>query len=232
MLATGVADEGKQKVNAATEAEKICREACSKGAQAHETLAATLPWRRVDPMVQRYDHPAVPVCPYPPGWREVANLTYETDLVLLRLKDAVKLRTGEDASYIVGADYTVSVEVDGEVFGITVPRGLLTDLTSVPAPLRSIAGRVGPWLEAAIVHDYLYIAWQDVPGRGARDRDREFADLVMLRAMEAAEVGRVKRQLIYLAVRLFGGRVFRRPNAERYATLPDHLGGFSLPRPD
>ncbi|MBL4629519.1 MAG: DUF1353 domain-containing protein [Roseicyclus sp.] len=181
-------------------------------------------------MLQRFDHPAQPVCPYPPDWSDLSDVQFETDLVLVRLKDTVKLRTGEDADYVVGEGYTIQLRVDGAIWGLTVPRGLVTDLTSVPRPLRIIASRVGPWLEAAIVHDYLYIAWQDVPGLPARDRDREFADLVMLRAMEAANVGAVKRWLIYRAVRLFGGRAFRRVSEDRYVSLPDRLGGFSLPR--
>lgn len=180
-------------------------------------------------MLQRYDHPAFPVCPYPPKWTEMSEVQFDTDLVLVRLKDTVRTREGEDADYVVGADYTIRLHVDGTVWGITVPRGLITDLTSVPAPLRVIASRVGPWLEAAIVHDFLYIAWQDVPGLRPRDRDRAFADLVMLRAMEAAHVGYVKRQLIYAAVRAFGGGAFRRKSDDRYVDLPDRLGGFSLP---
>lgn len=182
-------------------------------------------------MLKRYNHPAFPVFPYPPGWTDLSDVQFDTDLVLVRLKDTVRMREAEDADYVVGADYTVRLTVDGVGWGIAVPRGLITDLTSVPAPLRIIASRVGPWLEAAIVHDYLYIAWQDVPGLRPRARDRAFADLVMLRAMEAAHVGVVKRRLIYFAVRAFGGRAFRRQSDERYVTLPRRLGGFSLPRP-
>lgn len=181
-------------------------------------------------MLQRHDHPAVPMCPYPARWQAVSNVQFETDLVLVRLKDTVRTREGEDADYVVGQDYMVRLCVDGVDLGITVPRGLITDLTSVPAPLRIIASRVGPWLEAAIVHDYLYIAWQDVPGLAPRERDRAFADLVMLRAMEAAHVGLFQRRLIYAAVRVFGGPAFRRRSEERYVALPDRLGGFSLPR--
>lgn len=181
-------------------------------------------------MLQRYDHPAFPVCPYPPKWTEVTDLEFDTDLVLVRLKGTVRTREGEDADYVLGRDYSVRLKVDGVTLGITVPKGLITDLTSVPAPLRMIAGRVGPWLEAAIVHDYLYIAWEDVPGLRPRDADRAFADLVMLRAMEAAHAGVVRRRLIYAAVRAFGAGAFRKRNAERYVALPDRLGGFSLPR--
>jgi len=102
-------------------------------------------------MLQRYDHPAFPVCPYPSRWDDVTDVQFDTDLVLVRLKDTVRTRNGEDADYVVGEDYTVRLKVDGTELGITVPRGLITDLTSVPAPLRVIASRVGPWLEAAMV---------------------------------------------------------------------------------
>ncbi len=180
--------------------------------------------------MRRYDHPAQCVCPYPPDWRDLGAVRFLTDLVLLRLKDAVQMRDGEDADYIVGEDYTISLVVDGMEWGITVPAGLITDLTSVPALLRWYVGRVGPWLEAAIVHDYLYIAWQDVEGRKPLDRDRAFADLVMLRAMEAAKVGLVRRWLIYGAVRAFGGFGFVRRSRDRYVDLPDRLDTFTVPR--
>jgi len=151
-------------------------------------------------------------------------------LVLLRFKDAVILRDGEDADYVVARDYSVEIDVDGTVYGITVPAGMLTDLTSVPALLRWYVGRVGPWLEAAIVHDYLYIAWQDVEGRKPLERDRAFADLVMLRAMEAAEVGWLRRTLIYAAVRVFGGGGYMRRQRHRYVSVPQRLGAFTVPR--
>ena len=76
-------------------------------------------------------------------------------------------RLGEDGDYILQHPFEADYEIDGDEWRrLTVPRGLITDLTSVPRPLRVFVGRVGPWLEAAIIHDYLYVAWQDVRGGG------------------------------------------------------------------
>ena len=172
--------------------------------------------------MQRYDHPAVPVDPYPPAGTVVAELRYDSALVLVRLKDAPRLRNGEDADYLIGRPYLVSWRSPGgDWVQIVVPAGLITDLTSVPRLLRWAIGRVGPWLEAAIVHDYLYIAWQDVPGRGPRAADRAFADAVMLAAMRAAEVGPWTAAAIHWGVSRFGARSFATAKRDRYVDLKD-----------
>lgn len=159
--------------------------------------------------------------PYPDRFDEVAEVSYFRPLSLIRPPALLLGRMTDDGDYVVHHDYDISLKVDGDVRVITVPRGLITDLTSVPVLLRGIVGRVGPWLEAAIVHDYLYVAWQFVPGKTARERDRAFADLVMLRAMEAARIDPMRRSLIYAAVRLFGGRAYRRRRARLLADLTD-----------
>ncbi|WP_224813522.1 DUF1353 domain-containing protein [Hasllibacter sp. MH4015] len=184
-------------------------------------------------MAYRFDHPSLPVDPYPAQWEDVgpaAPLDSDETLVLLRTPAMVLDRAGaEDGSYIVARPYTIVVEVDAAPWPITVPQGMITDLTSVPRPLRWVAGRVGPWLEAAIVHDYLYIAWQDFGDRAPQGRDRQFADLVMLEMMDWARVG-VLRWLIFAAVRAFGGASFRRRIEDRYAEVPPIGPGFALPR--
>ncbi len=172
--------------------------------------------------MKRYDHPADRVDPYPPAGAQVRRFRYESGLVLLRLKDAVRLRTGEDADFIVGRDFAVSWEDgDGVRHPIRVPAGLITDLTSVPRLWRWIVGRVGPWLEAAIVHDYLYIAWQDVPGRNPTRADRRFADDIMLAAMVAAKVNPIRARLIYWTVTVFGGSSFVQRDRDRYIDVCD-----------
>lgn len=172
--------------------------------------------------MRRFDQPAQPVDPYPSAETEIAGFRYDSALVLVRAKDAVKLRTGEDADYIVGRDYLCSWRPpEGDWRQLRVPAGLVTDLASVPAPFRGVVGRVGPWLEAAIVHDYLYIAWQDVPGRGPQPADKRFADRIMLAAMREAQVSAWRMCTIYGAVTLFGGATFERPNADRYVDLDD-----------
>ncbi len=182
----------------------------------------------------RYDHPDWPIDPYPESWEEITGFAYRSALSLLRPLNTVQSRLGEDADYVLQYDFLFDYQIDGrETRRVVVPRGLLTDLTSVPRLFRAFVGRVGPWLEAAILHDYLYIAWQDVPGRDPRPCDRLFADRMMLRAMEAAGVGPVQRRAIYWAVRTFGGDAFARFDENRYADLDSgELGGslaFTLP---
>ncbi len=159
--------------------------------------------------------------PYPESFDTVSEVSYFRPLSLIRPPALLLDRMTDDGDYVVQHDYDISLKIDGDVRVITVPRGLITDLTSVPVFLRWFVGRVGPWLEAAIVHDYLYVAWQLVPGKMPRERDRAFADLVMLRAMEAARIDVLRRQLIYRAVRLFGGRAYRGRNERLLADLGD-----------
>lgn len=170
--------------------------------------------------------------PYPEQTGTITDVTYDTGLVLLRLKDAVKLRDGEDADYIVGADYSISYRLDGgPQRTITVPRGLITDLASVPQFARTLVSRVGPHLEAAIVHDYLYIAWQDFDGGVPRPQDRNFADALFLEAMVAANVGWVGRNSIHRAVRAFGWWAFASREDSRYVDLDDPDVVAQFPRP-
>ena len=162
--------------------------------------------------------------PYPAGqWSEITDFRYLTPLILRREVDAVATRgdKNKDADYIVGEAYAVSYKLDGQPRDIIVPRGMLTDLSSAPtiAALAGI-GRVGPHLEASIVHDYLYIAWQYLAPKGtARSEDRRFADQLFRVAMEAAEVNSVRRELIYQAVRWFGGGVYKNEDPGAFVDL-------------
>jgi len=140
--------------------------------------------------------------PYPADPVRIVGLRHETALILMRTIDAreVRYRDGADAKYIVAADYTVTwIAQSGQETRLTVPRGMLTDLTSVPPVFRGLVNRVGPWLEAAIVHDFLTIAWRTLDGDGTAAR-RKFADDVMYAAMDAARIG-FRKHLIYAAVR-------------------------------
>ena len=139
--------------------------------------------------------------PYPEGQARVKKFTYRQSLVLLRLKTAIKTRSDEDAHFILAADYRVTwTDGAGNEIDLVVPRGMLTDLASVPPVFRSLVSRVGPWLEAAVVHDFLTIAWRVLDGKGTARR-RLFADDVMWAAMDAAGVSWWRKRLIYGAVR-------------------------------
>ena len=163
--------------------------------------------------------------PYPQGeWSKITDFVYASNLRLCRAMTAVQTRTGEDANYVLAQPYRVTFKLDGVPREIEVPKGMLTDLSSIPRALRWVVSRVGPHLEASILHDFLYIAWQDLPGHGARDRDRDFADELMRVAMQEAGVSGVQIFLIHGAVRLAGGSAFRNADpGNRY--VEDENGG-------
>lgn len=162
--------------------------------------------------------------PYPePGWEEITDFEYKSPLVLYRSIEAVQYRGDkEDADYIVALPYTVSFKLDGKKRSLTVPKGMLTDLASVPRWARWAVGRVGPHLEAAIVHDFLYIAWQNVENYAAKKEDQKFADALMDKAMEKAKVANFKRKLIFTALWFVGWNVYKKKDEPPlYHQLPD-----------
>ncbi len=77
---------------------------------------------------------------------------------------------------------------------------MLTDLASVPRVARGIVGKVGPHLEASIVHDFLFIAWQLLDGRGARKEDFRFANAVMFAGLDATDLVSLGRNAIKAAL--------------------------------
>ncbi len=88
---------------------------------------------------------------------------------------------------------------------VTVPKGFVTDLASIPPIFFSVLRPDGEYAYAAIIHDYLY--WtQVVP--------REDADMVFRLAMEEFEVNPAVAFLIYKAVR-WGGQFAWNSNAEK-----------------
>jgi uncharacterized protein YbdZ (MbtH family) len=93
---------------------------------------------------------------------------------------------------------------------IKAPRGLYTDLASVPKALWNIVGPIGKHLEASILHDYLYMAWTDFRPKALR-RDWDFADEVLKAGMKASRVRAFQRGLVYATVHSeIGWRVFKK----------------------
>ena len=83
----------------------------------------------------------------------------------------------------------MTVHLDnGMAFPLTIkaPRGLYTDLASVPDALWSIVGPIGRHLEASILHDYLYMAWTDFRAKAVK-RDWDFADGVLRAGMKVSK---------------------------------------------
>jgi hypothetical protein len=98
-----------------------------------------------------------------------------------------------------------------ELLYITVPKGFVTDLASIPDALQNVMHPDGPWALAACLHDLLYqkrSSDQPYPdtsgGRLSQAHDKHFADLMFLRTMEATGVSEVVAKSFYDAVHLFG----------------------------
>lgn len=95
-----------------------------------------------------------------------------------------------------------SLLVEGRTY--TVPAGFVTDFASSPRFFWRVLPPVGLYVPAAILHDWLY-SLEVVPAVSRRAADRAFRA-----AMEARGVPAWQRWALWLAVRLFGGRHFRR----------------------
>lgn len=86
---------------------------------------------------------------------------------------------------------------------IVAPRGFVTDGPSVPKRFRSIVPITGAEWPASVVHDFLYVTEPD-------GWTREMADDLFLAGLKASGVGRLKRNLMYSAVRVGGASLWAR----------------------
>ncbi|MBU2708890.1 DUF1353 domain-containing protein [Zooshikella marina] len=87
-------------------------------------------------------------------------------------------------------------------FGLlTVPVDFITDFASIPRIFWMLLPRDGKYLEAAVLHDWLYFRQPD-------EMTRKEADLIFRDAMNSLDVASWKSALIYYAVRLFGRAAF------------------------
>ena len=94
-----------------------------------------------------------------------------------------------------------------------VPIGFPTDFASIPWFLHSLFPKNGSHDAAAIIHDYLYARHPIVKNytmMGVRRITRKEADQLFLKIMKELETPPLRRNLMYLAVRVFGRRGWRR----------------------
>ena len=99
------------------------------------------------------------------------------------------------------------VTVESLGYKITVKSGFDFDGASIPQALWSVYGNPlsGKFRIAALVHDALY-ASENLP--------RDIADAIFLDLMKQHEVGYIKRQTMYYAVRSAGWYVWNRHTKE------------------
>lgn len=134
-------------------------------------------------------------------------------LVLVLLDDRTHGVT-RDGRSLWGVERLLSYRTDvGGAGTITVPPGFVTDLASIPRLVSGVLPPDGPWLKAAIVHDFLYGThgtgvWQAHPPGITRPTpySREEADAILREAMEDRGVGVVQRALIWSGVRVGGAK--------------------------
>ena len=89
-------------------------------------------------------------------------------------------------------DYYVGYENSNDK--ITVPKGFITDLASVPPPASMLIPKSGLYNQAAVLHDFLY---------NTQTRTRLASDRIFLEAMKVLGVNLFKRLIMYRAVRTF-----------------------------
>ena len=95
---------------------------------------------------------------------------------------------------------------------ITVPKGFRWDLSSVPGFLHGIAKPYGKFIWGALIHDWMYVHDYKRNDLGTR-KARKLADKEMLYVSDqhnASFWGKIDNRLRYIAVRLFGGFVYKK----------------------
>ena len=150
-------------------------------------------------------------------------------LVLLDNRRQPSVRSGRslwglqrELTYQTGAD---PLEI------ITVPRGFVTDLASIPRPVWSFFPPDGPWVKGAVVHDFLYFTqgtgvWYQRRGVvRAKPYSRAEADHILREAMADRGIGAWAQFVIWSAVRL-GGWIgwARKHDKPRRQPTPADLG--------
>ena len=141
--------------------------------------------------------------PYANPKNPITDFRYYDWLHLGRSPESL-FKEDREILYVVMQDYRVSMMIAGHKHMILVPKGMTTDLASVPKVFRNIVGRVGPHLEACIVHDWLYVAWQ-FQNRLPNTDDWEFANEVLYAGLKAANCSWVTRTAIRLAMKFSWG---------------------------
>lgn len=157
--------------------------------------------------------------PSPPDPSNASGFREPNDrLFLVSLDNKQRCSKTDDGRCKWGLDRPIVYQVRGTQDLITVPSGFTTDLASIPSIVWPLLPPDGPWLKAAVIHDFLYKtcgkgAWDYQPYAFTRkdctpDKPcytRDEADRILDQAMEDRGVGSFKRGLIYTAVHLFGG---------------------------
>lgn len=133
--------------------------------------------------------------PPPPS---AAEWLFASGLVRDRaIEGVLSLTRFRDEIYILNSEINWQPNTTSSLSRVTVPRGFVTDLASIPRVFFSLFRPDGTYAYAAILHDYLY--WEQRISR----RD---ANKVFFQAMDDLRISPLQRRLLFDAVEYFGER--------------------------
>lgn len=163
--------------------------------------------------------------PYPAknSWNKITSFKYVDCLTTKRFSEAIPVRHDPDieidAEFIVAEPYSVMYQLDqGSERRLTVPKGFLSDGVSILG--NSSATR--NMLEASIIHDYLYVAWQyleDPSMRKPKKRDQKFADELFYIALSEAGVASFNIGLVRFGISVGGWGYYKEKDPFTFVDL-------------
>lgn len=141
---------------------------------------------------------------------------------MIRVLDPIRVEFVDGRRWVLLDSFKYHVGGPDSGHIVLVPAGFTTDFASIPRGLWNTFPPTGPYAPAALVHDWLYTTGE-VLLRNTTGHDylyligRKYADDTFREVMEVIGVGRIKRNLMYRAVRLFGGRAWDKHRAAEAA---------------
>lgn len=126
-------------------------------------------------------------------------------LIVIDTGDGRKWQLAEDFQYHVGREDSNEI--------IRVPAGFITDFATIPQFLWGVFPPTGKYTKAAVIHDYLTANKGRIPYSHSdtypeqityRCYSKRQVDSIFFEAMSVLGVNRIKKRIIWLAVRAFG----------------------------
>jgi hypothetical protein len=141
-----------------------------------------------------------------PSLLKPGEFSAELHLVLLLKKNVPEVRDGRSL-WAIQAPISYRTQA-GDL--IRLPKGMVTDLASIPRELSPFLPPDGPWVQAACFHDMLYETkgtgvWYGHPSNSReKPYTREEADGILREAMTALNISEPQKTIIWLGVRVGG----------------------------
>ncbi|KQV54825.1 MULTISPECIES: DUF1353 domain-containing protein [unclassified Caulobacter] len=158
----------------------------------------------------------------PPDW--VDRFGGKLVLVLLDNKYTPSIKQGRS---LWGLHDTLTYTPSDAAHTITAPKGFVTDLASIPRWGWIVLPPDGPWVKGAVIHDFLYATrgtgvWKTHPSGNSRPQpySRAEADWILRDALKNRGVDVVRRNIIWLAVRIGGSGGWGKDDSRQKRATP------------